>query len=120
MRSKTRIIFGSLALAAILTSTSTSASANTVKFSYSPAELSTAVSAQHVLKRVETLAQDICHQEFSRFVPRHKMKIQRCTREVTQEIVDEISHANLDVALTLNPKLGQKRARSSNLIRVTR
>jgi len=96
MRSKTHFILGSLALA--LTLTSTSASANSVEFSYAPSELSTTVGAEQVLNRISILAEDICEQEFGRLSPRHQMKIQRCKVEVTQDIVDQISHENLYVA----------------------
>ncbi|MGJ8559060.1 MAG: UrcA family protein [Litorimonas sp.] len=106
MRSKTRFILGGLALA--LTLTSTSASAQTVEFSYAKSELSTPIGAEHVFQRISILAEDICAQEFGRFSPRHQMKIQRCTHEITQEIVDEISHVNLDAASNLNPKVSRK------------
>jgi UrcA family protein len=111
-----RSILAGLALAAILTSTPVSA--NTVKFSYSQTELSTAVGAEQVLDRISTLPEDICHEEFTRFAPRHKMKIDRCKREIIQEVVDEISHENLDVALTRNSKTRSNRVHGSNLIRV--
>lgn len=105
MRSKTHLIFGSFALALALTSTA--ASAKTVEFSYAQSELSTAIGAEQVLERISILAKDICGQEFDRFSPRHQMKIQRCTREVTQEIVEQISHVNLDVALKLDSKVSR-------------
>lgn len=107
MRSKTRFILGSLALA--LTLTSTAASANSVEFSYTPSELSTTTGAEQVFQRINVLAEDICGQEFGRFSPRHQMKIQRCTLEVTQEIVDQISHENLYVAAGLDSKISQKK-----------
>lgn len=117
MPTKTRLIVGSLALAAILSATS--AFANPVKFSYSQAELSSTLGAQDTLERAKTLADDICNQEFSRFTPRYKMKLKRCAHEVTQEIVDKISHDNLDAALAQDSKLDRNRQRPSNLIRVT-
>lgn len=107
MRSKTNLFFGSLALALALTSTA--ASAKTVEFSYAQSELSTTIGAEQVLERISILAKDICGQEFDRFSPRHQMKIQRCTREVTQEIVEQISHVNLDIALKLDSKVSRAR-----------
>jgi len=106
MRSKTRFILGNLALALALTSTS--ASAKTVEFSYAQSELSTSIGAEQVLQRINILAEDICGQEFDRFSPRHQMKIQRCKREVTQEVVERISHVNLDIALKLDSKVSRE------------
>jgi UrcA family protein len=107
MRSKTHFILGSLALA--LTLTATSASAKTVDFSYAKSELSTTIGAEQVFQRISLLAEDICGQEFGRFSPKHQMKIQRCTRALTQEIVDKISHANLDAASNLSPQGDQEK-----------
>lgn len=107
MRSKTGYILGGLALA--LTLTSTSASAKTVEFSYAKSELSTPIGAEQLLQRINTLAEDICGQEFGRFSPKHQMKIQRCTREITQEIVEQISHVNLDAASSLTTKVSREK-----------
>lgn len=113
MRSRTTLILGSIALA--LTLTSTPASANHTNFHYSSPELTSVDGAQKVYGRIQSLATDMCDEEFGRFNPKNQARNERCKRDVMQELVKKIDHFNLEKTSWSKNRLTQKDNKSYKL-----
>lgn len=70
---------------------------------YNPSELNSPERADDIIRRVHVTATELCLDEIGpeRYI--EKLKVQRCLREVTQDLVDKIGHPNLDAAHKKHP-----------------
>lgn len=71
--------------------------------SYNPSDLNRPEHAEDVIFRVHSAATDLCFDEIGPERNSEKLKVQRCLREVTQDLVDKIGHPNLDAAHKKHP-----------------